>query len=291
VRTFCIDYAPYLISVSQLRPKGGDHTDDGSHLIASKLVLIMRITARAFLHPTLLLSLVAGLVVSGAGASSASTLTVYYAGTVTSVSSQMITDTGVVVGDTLSGMNCFFSYNTNQLGSLGVYTYSGSNPASNPHNFSVAIFNSSGAQQFADTYTGDYATGSPDYFVIKMTAPVTSPSTPAEFSLMGDTTYKAGAGFNHSHGTTDYNLVLQDPSYTATTAPPLPTSSTITKFTANQGTLTWDPAGDAFTANIFEFSSSPITLPEPPSLVMAVIAMAACTAGFLISRRKPARAL
>lgn len=260
--------------------------NDDVSLFPQAKVPIMGITARVFLRSTLLLSFLAGPLASGAVASS---ITVDYSGTVVSASAAMTTATGVVAGDTIGGgSSSMFSYNPSELGSGGVYTFTGSNPASNAHNFAVTIYNSLGQQQFADSYTGDYASGSPDYFVIKMTA--ASGNTPAEMTIMGDTTYKAGAGYEYP-ANVPYTLVLQSTTYTGGTA--LPTATTMADFNTTNAQLTWDPDGLAFTAtvNITTISFNPdFGVPEPTSLVMGVIAMVACTTGFLVVGRKRARA-
>jgi len=246
----------------------------------------MRFIARVFLQSTLLLAVVGGFLVSDAFAVSQNVITVTYGGSVKTVSSQMVTDTGVVVGDPIPiAAGSMFSYNANQLGSGGLYTFTGAQ-STNTHTFNVFIYNSGGTQQFMDSFTNNAAPPA-NYFAIKMTAP--SGSTPAEMQIMGDTTYKQGSGLTHSGtpSTVAYDLILKNPSYMGTAPPALPNSAAaINAFLTTPGTLIWDPPGDKFTASIDNFNGQ--TVPEPSGLVLALSAMAVCTAGFLISRRKAA---
>jgi len=66
----------------------------------------------------------------------------------------------------------------------------------------------------------------------------------------------------------------------------LPTSTNIGQFLTTTATLTWDPpGGPGFTGTIDNFNGVQ-TVPEPSSLVLAIVAMATCTAGFLWRRSR-----
>jgi len=96
-----------------------------------------------------------------------------------------------------------------------------------------------------------------------------------------------------------FDLVLTSTTYTGGTALPTatvagPSTTDISSFLTTKATLVWDPSaadGTAqdFTADITNFNG--VDVPEPSSLVLAIVGMATCTGGFLISRRKAAGAL
>jgi len=245
----------------------------------------MRIVPRVFLQSALLLSLVAGPLVPRLSA--ASIVAYSFSGVIESVSAAATAATGVVVNDTITGS---FAYDPTQTGSAttGLFKFTGS---SKVHTMTFKIFNSGGSQVFTDSYSGNVSA----YYAgqVGFNSSVLGSGKAAEtLNLMGDTIYKQGLGIS-GPGSPAFDLSLYNRNVTTKPASfPLPTATTITSFVANNQqlpftpTLNWDPDGQSFTANINQFSS----VPEPSSLILGAVAMATCTAGFLISRRKPARA-
>ncbi|MFI5457560.1 MAG: hypothetical protein ACHRXM_19125 [Isosphaerales bacterium] len=269
-----------LISVSPCLPKGENRTDDGSHfIIGSRLVLVMKIAARVFIQSTLLLSLVAGPLVRDAVAGS-STIT-SYGGTVNPLTQAQIqagiTFPGnVVAGDAITGS---FGFNSTQFsGSItsGIYTFTGSAPLGQSFSLNVATPNTS-TGGWSDFYGANGA-----MYMITMTAK--GSNTPATMDLHVSTV--GGPGVVKPGAFID--LTLTSTTYTGGKA--LPTATTISQFLTNSAALNWDPPGGSqgFTGTIDNFNG--VQTPEPSSLVLAIVAMAT-TGGFLIARRKPARAL
>ena len=274
VRPFRTDYPGFLISGSRHLPKGENHTDDGSHLIiGSRSVVFMKIRARAFLQSTLLLSLAAGPLVPDAVAGSQTVTS--YAGTVNPKLPNINFPDNVQAGDSISGS---FGFNGSQFtgnSTTGIYTFTGSAPLGQSFTLNVATptFNPA---LWSDAYGAGGAT-----FMITMTG---STTPGAKLDLHVSTL--GGTGVTKSGAFID--LVLTSSTYVGKA---LPTSANIGDFLTHTATLTWDPSDtpQGFTATIDQFNGQ--TVPEPSSLVLAIVALATCTAGFLISRRKPAGAL
>jgi hypothetical protein len=220
---------------------------------------------------TMLLLVAAGPLVTEAVA--ASTLITYaYTGSITSTENVP----GVVVGDAISGT---FSYDSSQSGNntTGQFTFTGSTKG---HTLTLAIFNNKGQQVFTDKYSGNVSA----YYFAQVSYVNSSLTT---INLEGDTVYKQGLGVTHQNGDTAFNLKLSDTTGAGGFTPtnqPLPTTTTIKDFVSNTGTLSWDPAGQAFTANITNFID--LSAPEPSSWVLGVIALVIGTAFTVISRRK-----
>jgi hypothetical protein len=233
----------------------------------------MRIRNRAFLQSTLLLSLVAGPLLPEL---SAGIISYSFSGRIIEVSQAATDATKVVVGNTITGA---FAYDPTQAGSAGNFTFTGS---SKIHTMTFKIFDSAGTQVFTDSYSGN-ATA---YYFNKVAFSSTTGTT---LDIKGDTVYKQGLGVTGPGPPPAFDLALFNPTnaggFSATNLP-LPTSTTITNFVKTTGTLDWDPSGQSFGADITSFNDQ--TVPEPTSLVMAVLAILTCTAGCLISRRKPA---
>jgi hypothetical protein len=199
---------------------------------------------------------------------------VNYSGTIVSVSAAATAATGVVVNDTITGS---FSYDSTQTGSNGSFTFTGS---SKTHTMSFKIFNSLNQQIFTDSYSGNVTA----YYAALLTFSSTKGTT---LDLKGDTVYKQGLGVTGPGPPPAFDITLFNPTngggYTATNLP-LPTTTTIANFQKSTATLTWDPAGQTFKALL--------SVPEPSSLVLAIVAMTTCAGGFLASRARrqgPAR--
>ena len=230
--------------------------------------LVRRIRARAFIPSALLMSLVAGPLVPEL---SAATIVIEnYSGTIRSVSEAATEATGVIVGDTITGS---FSFDSTQTGSNGSFTFTGSSKA---HTMAFKIFNSSNQQVFTDSYSGNVNA----YYFAKLT--YISSTAGTTLDLKGDTVYKQGLGVTGPGPPPAFDLTLNNPTngggYTASHLP-LPTPSTISNFISSPGTLAWDPDGQSFVADIY-------MVPEPSSLILAILALVTCTAGFLVSRQR-----
>jgi hypothetical protein len=215
--------------------------------------------------------------------SAATIVSVNFSGSITSVSSAATEATGVIVGNTITGS---FSYDSTQSGntSTGDFTFTGSGKA---HTMTFKIFNSAGQQVFTDSYSGNTTA----YYAAKLT--FISSSSGTTLDLKGDTIYKQGLGVTGAGPPPAFDLTLNNPTngggYTSGHLP-LPTTSTISNFLRTTGSLEWDPHDQNFTAIINEFNGQSV-VPEPSSLVLAILAMLTCTVGFSISRRKPAGAV
>jgi len=220
--------------------------------------------ARVFRHSTLLLFFVAGPFIPTLAAGSVSE---NFWGTIQSVSNPG--DTGIAVGDTISGS---FAYDPTQSGSGGFYTFTGSPLA---HTFTFTISDSGGNQVFTDFYTGNY---SANYAINVIYGYTSNPQYPGvngtELDIMGDTLYNQGGGVSPG-----FKLALFDPGNVGTSpSNPLPDSTVITNFVSNEALLTWGPpssqSSPSFTANI-SFQA----IPEPSSLLMGILGLLTCTIG------------
>jgi len=235
----------------------------------------MRITARVLLQSAFLLSLVAGLLVPDAVAGSS--VVTSYGGTVNPELPNKPFPDNVLAGDAISGS---FGYAASQFTETtptsGIYTFTGSAPLGQSFALNVATptFNPA---LWADSYGAGGAT-----YQITMKQPTTQETTmDLHVSTLGGTGVSKSGAF--------IDLILTSTTYTGGKA--LPTATTINDFLTKTTTLTWDPpGGPGFTGTINQFNGVQ-TIPEPSSLVLSIIGVATCTAGFLISRRKPARAL
>jgi hypothetical protein len=231
----------------------------------------MRTQARALIASTLLWSFMAGLSVP---AHAASIVAYSFSGTITNISNGAEVLTGVFAGDRIAGA---FAYDSTQLGSNGLYNFTGSNLT---HALYFNIYNSANTVQFQDSYTGNPGSF---YGFVSETEGGTN------FSLAGDSTFKQQY-FNFANsGTFAFDLSLAAPGYFGGQA--LPTSSTIGHFVSNTAILTWDPPPDLkFSAQIDSFAPAvfPDAFPEPSTLLMTILAIATCAAGHSISRYRSA---
>jgi hypothetical protein len=224
----------------------------------------MKIAPRAVLRSILLLSLVTG---TSMPASAASLVTVTFAGTVNPQVPGFPFPGNVEQGDFISGS---LSYNPSQFGNKGsgLYTFSSTSPSSQTLPFQVVTPGFTPAT-FADEYfTGAYTIQVRD-----------TGSKGATLDIHAVTVYQQSAGPPPVFATVD--VILTSSTYTGLA---LPTSTTISSFVSSPGTLIWDPPFAAFTADLFIINGQ--VVPEPSSLVLALVATGTGCAGFLISRRK-----
>jgi len=242
----------------------------------------MRIRASRFLGFTLFLALVAGPTLTAQG----STVTIVFGGTLKSASN---VPNGVAAGDTIAG-TLVYSTAQGETGASGLYTFNGT---SNTHAFQFQLYppntpvaNQSEANElFSDSYSGE----STSPFKVQMSS---SSSTGTDFVASGDT------GSTNS-GT--FSLTLADATngggYSSTNLP-LPTAAVLADFATTQATLVYT---DGFTAVINSYSiytnpdgsppGPPGTLvyagsvPEPSSLVLAILGSLTAAVGNSIARR------
>jgi len=254
----------------------------------------MRISARAFLLSTLLLSVMAGLLVPDAAAGSTITVFVNFDGKVTGKAGAASFPGNVNAGptgtqDTISSSS-YFEYSLLPNSATGKYTFTG---LSDSQNFSLTV----NTPFPSGPYTGDQwstsYTGASGLFVIQMSvAPTTKVTT---MTLTMATTGGSAQAKTGASGT----LVFTSSTYATTTGTDgglaLPTGmvngvpGTISSFQTTAGSLTWDPGGIGVSGPSQIIGQQ--SVPEPSSLVMGAGAIAMCAAGVLISRRKAARAL
>lgn len=240
----------------------------------------MRIRAIASLGTTLILSLAIGPV--GREATAASVVAYNFSGTIKTVTGL----NGVVVGDPITGT---FAYDSSQTGSpvTGLYTFTGS---SKVHTFKFQIFNPSGQQIFSDSYTGNSTAPTGGLYQGLVAYHGTAGTT---FDLKGDTITKYDGGL----GTTGvaFDLTLTDPTNGGPTGGykpgnlVLPTSAILnSSFNLTSGFLTWDPSGLSFTTGPLVLTQ--VGVPEPSSLLLAVIGFSTCSLASLLARRRRAGA-
>jgi len=237
----------------------------------------MKIAARAFIQSTLLFSIVAGPLLRHAVAGS-STIT-SYGGTVNPLTQAQI-QAGVTYPGNVMANNAIsgsFGFNSTQFsGSIttGIYTFSGSAPLG--QSFSLNVNTSPLNPSWSDFYGANGA-----QYKITMTGSTTPGATmDLHVSTVGGTgVTKVGAFID---------LLLTSQTYVGKA---LPTSTNIGQFLTNSTTLTWDPPGSqspggsqGFTGYIDNFNGVQ-TIPEPSSLVLAIVGMAT-TAGFLWRRSR-----
>ncbi len=237
----------------------------------------MRISARAFFRSSLLLSLTAGLLITDAVAGS---ISVNYGGTVAGVLPGDSFPGNVKISDVITN-NSSFAYNPAQTPNTnlpsGKYTFTGT-----AQGFSLFV-NTPGT---STTFWSDAYLGNPNTYMIIMTKSGSTTTMDIHVAMQGGPTL-AGA---KTKALLDLDLV----STTYTGGLALPNSTTINAFLLTPAKLIWDPPGaqgvgdQGFTGFIDVFNGQ--TVPEPSSLVLAIVGVATCTGGILISRRKAAEA-
>jgi hypothetical protein len=224
----------------------------------------MKFGPRALLQSMLVLTLVAG---SSMPASAASIVTVNFAGAVNPPGQGVTFPGNVQQGDFISGS---LSYNPSQFGNKGsgLYTFSSTSPSSQTLPFQVVTPGFTPA-----TFSDEYFTGA---YSIKVTD---IGSKGATLDIHAVTLYQQSTGPPPVFATVD--VILTSSTYTGLT---LPTSTTIASFVNSPGLLIWDPPNQSFTADLFIIDGQ--VVPEPSSLVLALLAIGTGAAGFLISRRR-----
>jgi hypothetical protein len=242
----------------------------------------MRISGRVILQSTLLLALTAGWLVPDAVAGSTSSLLVQFGGSVTGSKSGNY-PANVQMGDTIETNATDFQYNPTQAtGSTttGIWSFTGTGQGFIVQVDTPNTVTQGGTTYSAPSWSDSYKTGGS--FVITMSKSGSITTLDLSVATKGGTAdAKTGASFDLKLTSTSYNAGLA-----------LPNSTNLADFLANTGNLSWDPGNDDWNSNDIgnynEFGGT--SVPEPSSLVLAVIAMATF-AGFWISRRKTAAAL
>ena len=232
----------------------------------------MKTWAKALLRASLLTCMVAGLTVAEAAAG---TITYNFSGTVTTIGSATTADTGVIVGDTISGS---FTYDPTQTGSNGTYTFTG---VTKIHTFAFNIFNAANQKVFNDSYSDDFNS------LYQLKVAYAAPSaTGTTLNIIGATSVKDLPPYGPTYPA--FDLTMYNPQdlggYTSTSNEAIPTATTIKDFVATTGLVSWDPGNDSF--------SGPVTfqaVPEPSGLILLGAGMAGCAIAAVRSRRKLAR--
>jgi hypothetical protein len=245
----------------------------------------MSIRISRLLGPTVFLALLAGPSLAAAG----TVVTVDFSGT---LSTETGVPNGVAAGDPISGMIAFTILPTSSpagttTGTTATYTYTGDAEGTDIHSFSFQIDNSSGAQLYLDSYSGDVV--SP--YQIKL----------SYISSSGATDFVVSGVTGNSATTPTFSLTMVDPhsagGYSATNLP-LPSATVMPDFAKTAATLVYTDGN--FSANITSFQiydgngdpPPPGTqvysgsVPEPSSLLLAIIGSLTAVVGNAIARRK-----
>jgi len=224
----------------------------------------------------------------------------------------------VVAGDWLVGT---FSYlPVAETKNTGLYNYTGSaNTSGYVPTFSLSIYTVTSnngiitlaSQVYTDSFTGN--TGPPaDYYAIQITYHAAGPyPAGSTMNVMSDSVAFQSQPFSKT-GVPAINLSLTNPTngYDATSGVytssnlPLPDQTTLSNDFSSyasgtpgyggktQGLFTYDPDGTSILADV-DYTWNPnlqgqptFMIPEPSGLVMGLLAIAVCTAGFSVSRRK-----
>jgi len=227
----------------------------------------MRISARAFVRSTLLLSFAAGLFAPNAVGG---IVNISFQGSVNGPGTGINLPTGVASKDIFSG---YFTYNPSVAISNGVYNFAGTNQNLL---FSIPILNNT--QTFSDQNNNVSPNNT---FKIQ----ITGTGKGATLTVSADMIATAGKSV------TDTTVALVFTSTSATYTGGLPASMTAfdSTFAHTTGTFNWDPANVGIGGTITMIDG--FSVPEPSSLVLAIVAMVICSSGLLISRRKAAGAL
>ncbi len=221
----------------------------------------------------------------------------------------------VVAGDWVVGSFSYLPVSQTK-GSLGLYNYTGpANTSGYVPTFTFSIYtvtNNAGVitlqnQVFTDSFTGNTAAPA-DYYAIQLAyhAAGTSSKSGTTMDVKADSIAFQSAPFSAT-GVPAIDLTLYNPTnhldpaqgtgYTSTSLP-LPDQATLTNYFASsngksQGLFTYDPDGTSILTDV-TYTWDPNTqsqpqfmmIPEPPGVVMGLLAIAICTAGFCVSRCK-----
>ena len=235
----------------------------------------MGIRSRVLVLLTLVLAVVAGPLVPRA-ASGGTAVAVSFGGTVNPPTAGITLPPNVLAGDALSGS---FSYNPSQLGSLGVYTFTNATPSASVL-FVVPTPGYTPAQ-FSDLYSP----GATKTYTITITDSKSGPGATLDIHALTD-----GSTINKANAFVD--IILTSKTYTGKLALPTaigatPTTTDISSFLTSPGLLKWDPDGIGLTATLTQFNGFGVqSIPEPSSLFLGSIGLAAGTVLGLLSRRK-----
>jgi hypothetical protein len=227
----------------------------------------MESRVRVFRHSILLLVFLAGPLIPTVAAGIVSE---NFSGTIHSVSNPG--DTGIAVGDSISGS---FAYDPTQSGSGGFYLFTGSPLV---HSFNFTVSDPGGNQVFTDYYTGNFNA----YYGITVTyGYMSNPLYPningTELDIVGDTLYNQGGGISPG-----FDLAYFDPGNVGTSpSNPLPDTTVIKNFLSNEAFLAWGPQNSQTAPSFIALIGGP-TVPEPSSLLMAIVGLLTCTIGVKI---------
>ncbi len=220
----------------------------------------------------------------------------------------------VVAGDWVVGSFTYLPV-AQTKGSLGLYNYTGTaNTSGYVPTFTFSIYtvtNNAGvitlkSQVFTDSFTGNTAAPA-DYYAIQLAYhPAGSTSTSGTtMDIKADSIAFQSSPFS-STGKAAIDLTLYNPTnhldpaqgtgYTSSFLP-LPDQVTLSNFFVSsngksQGVFTYDPDGTSVITDVTYIwnpntqSQPQLMVPEPPGLVMGLLAIAICTAVFCVSRRR-----
>jgi hypothetical protein len=200
---------------------------------------------------------------------SAGQVTNTFNGTVTGPGPGITLPPNVAVGESISG---YFTYTTMPTSGTGVYNFAGTGQS---FIFSIPILNNT------STFSDQNSNVSPNnIYKITITDTGTKGATFDVFASMIDSSGKTGI---------TCDILFTSSTYTGL-ALPSSTAAFTAAFANTKASFNWDPGDLGIGADITIINGQ--SVPEPPSLVLAVVAMSTCIAGsVIISRRKSARAL
>jgi hypothetical protein len=234
----------------------------------------MRISARAIIQSTLLLCLTGGILTPDAAAGS---ITTFYGGTVTGVLPGHSYPANVATGDTVNGSNSFFSYDPSKTPSdnntNGIYNFTGSGQGL------ALIVNTVPMGPYGNTWSDSYVTNGS--YEIKMVVSGTTTTMEVIVATSGG----SGQGKNGAGVELDFTSTTYTGSGTAGRFA-LPTAANIGAFFSSTGKITWDPGNQGWMGEITNINGQ--SVPEPSSVVLALIAMATSSGFLMISWRKAA---
>jgi hypothetical protein len=244
----------------------------------------MRNSLRLLSQLTLLTAVAAGLLVPEAVAGS---ITVQFSGNVQGKTTNASYPANVMFNDAI--VNSSFSYNSAQAppATNGIYNFTGTGQT-----FALFVDTPVPVGEYTATTWGDDRLTGGTYSIV-MTKAVSASTTTTTMTVNLQT---AGGSADSKTGAS-VSLVFKSTTYTGGLALPTTatgsTSTSMNTFLNTAASLTWDPGGPPalgfYSNNLGNFILNGESVPEPSSLVLAGVALALTSGGYLIRRRRAVR--